>query len=70
MTSNVKINAKHADVTVLAEKLQSILDECARAGVPVRVYTPRLYDNVAADDVEVKSRRAWDGKAIEYYVQI
>lgn len=70
MTSKIKLNAKYEDVTVLAEKLQSILDECARAGVPVRVYTPRLYNEVAADDVEVETRRAWDGKSREYYIQI
>ena len=70
MTSKIKLNAKYEDVTVLAEKLQSILDECARAGVPVRVYTPRLYNEVAADDVEVETRRAWDGKSCEYYIQI
>lgn len=70
MTSKIKLNAKYEDVTVLAEKLQSILDECARAGVTVRVYTPRLYNEVAADDVEVKNRREWDGKSCEYYIQI
>lgn len=66
MISKIKVNM---DIDGLVENLQSILDECARAGITVCVHTPRLYDVITADDVEVKTRRAWDGSH-EYYIEV
>lgn len=64
------INDMHAKAEHLAEKLQSIFDECTCAGVHVRVHVPRLYNEVSADDVEVKRYCSWDGKSIEYYIEV
>lgn len=70
MTTSNFINAALADVEVLGAKLQNILDECARVGVHVRVHVPRLYNEVSADDVEVKTCTSWDGKSFEYYIEV
>lgn len=70
MITKSTTNAKYPEVNSLAKNLQSILDECARAGITVCVHTPRLYDVVTAGDVEVKTRRAWNGKSHEYYIEV